>query len=234
MTTPTQSRLTLVSHRLCPYVQRAAIALQESGIEYRRIDIDLEDPPAWFQRLSPLGKVPLLLIDDESVLFESAVIAEYINDIGAGNLLSVEPVTRAGQRAWIEFASATLDNIGVLYSAKDEQAFARAANQLDSKWRQLEQVLPGTGFFSGAEFSLVDAAFGPVFRYLDVFEALVDEGFLDDFARVSAWRRDLQQRESVINAVRHDYPTLLLEFLSQRDSWLGQRAKSLLANRFAA
>src|SRR5258708_40372906 len=71
--------LTLVSHHLCPYVQRVAIALAERGIAAERVYIDLADKPAWFRALSPLGKVPLLKVDD-AVLFESAVICEYLED----------------------------------------------------------------------------------------------------------------------------------------------------------
>src|SRR4030095_11471453 len=73
------SKLTLVSHGLCPYVQRAAIALDEKGVAFERIDIDLENKPDWFKAISPLGKVPLLKVDDV-VIFESAVIVEYLED----------------------------------------------------------------------------------------------------------------------------------------------------------
>ena len=85
---PTFLGLALISHNLCPYVQRAAIALEEMGIKYHRVDIDLDDPPDWFRQLSPLGKVPLLRINNEELLFESAVIAEYVNELGHGDLLS--------------------------------------------------------------------------------------------------------------------------------------------------
>ena len=74
------SKLELVSHRLCPYVQRAAIALTEKGVTYTRTDIDLAAKPAWFGAISPLGKVPLLRVRDagrEAVLFESSVICEF-------------------------------------------------------------------------------------------------------------------------------------------------------------
>ncbi len=231
MATANKQQLTLISHNLCPYVQRAVIALQELGIEYRRIDVDLDNPPDWFKRLSPLGKVPLLLIDDEVVLFESAVIAEYVNDIGGANLLLTDPIEKARQRAWIEFASATLDNIGALYSASGESNYARSASQLEVKWRQLEQILTGSQFFSGEQFSLVDAAYGPVFRYLDLFEKLVDTDFLGQFPKLASWRKRLQARESVSNAVRSDYQILLTEFLADRDSWLGQRASDFLSKQ---
>ncbi|MGD9883263.1 MAG: glutathione S-transferase family protein, partial [Reyranella sp.] len=57
--------LTLVSFDLCPYVQRAAIALAEKGVPFERRTVDLADKPDWFKAMSPLGKVPLLQVDGE-------------------------------------------------------------------------------------------------------------------------------------------------------------------------
>jgi glutathione S-transferase len=54
--------LTLVSHHLCPFVQRAAIAPAEKSVPYRRIMVDLANKPDWFAAISPLGKVPLLRV----------------------------------------------------------------------------------------------------------------------------------------------------------------------------
>lgn len=54
--------LTLVSHTLCPYVQRAAIVLLEKGVPFERRWIDLARKPAWFLAVSPLGKTPVLLV----------------------------------------------------------------------------------------------------------------------------------------------------------------------------
>src|SRR4029450_6177472 len=72
--------LKLISHKLCPYVQRAVIALTEKGIPFERIDIDLANKPDWFLKISPLGKVPVLVVAQdgrEVALFESNVICEY-------------------------------------------------------------------------------------------------------------------------------------------------------------
>lgn len=71
--------LVLVSHRLCPYVQRAAIVLAEKGVPFERRDVDLDHKPAWFLAVSPLGKTPVLLVDGNA-LFESAVICEYLDE----------------------------------------------------------------------------------------------------------------------------------------------------------
>ena len=52
--------LTLISHHLCPYVQRAVIALTEKGVAFERVYVDLANKPDWFKALSPLGKTPVL------------------------------------------------------------------------------------------------------------------------------------------------------------------------------
>src|SRR5258708_35355779 len=54
---PVMADLTLVSYDLCPYVQRAAIALSEKGVDFRRVDVDLSDKPEWFRAISP-GTIP--------------------------------------------------------------------------------------------------------------------------------------------------------------------------------
>ena len=90
------SDLKLVSHNLCPYVQRAAIALDEKGVPFERINVDLANKPDWFRTLSPLGKVPLLKVDrregPEAVLFESAVILEYLEETLPGPLHPEDPL----------------------------------------------------------------------------------------------------------------------------------------------
>src|SRR3954467_6447021 len=122
------SGLTLVSHELCPYVQRAAIALAEKGAEFARITIDLADKPLWFKRISPLGKVPLLQLSrpgrEPQVLFESAAICEFIEETQTGNALHpADPVLRAQHRAWIEFGSSILSDIYAIETTPDVEIF---------------------------------------------------------------------------------------------------------------
>ncbi len=214
-------KLTLISHHLCPFVQRAAIALLEKDLPFERRNIDLGNKPDWFLKLSPFGKVPLLLVDDETVLFESSVIAEYINDLTGGALLASDALSKAGQRAWIEFASATIGNIGKLYSARDNDAFDSARAALSDKWQILDDILGDGPYFSGENFSLVDAAFAPVFRYFDVIEMLSNIDFFIDVPKVRAWRNVLATRRSVQQAVSEDFAVRLLQFLASRDSIIG-------------
>jgi len=227
MTTP---KLTLISHHLCPFVQRAAIALLEKDVPFERRNIDLSNKPDWFLKLSPLGKVPLLLVDNETVLFESAVIAEYINDITGGDLLASDALARSRQRAWIEFASTTIGSIGKLYTARDKDAFDSARAALSDKWQTLEDNLGDGPYFSGENFSLVDAAFAPVFRYFDVIEMLSDIDFFVDVPKVRAWRNILATKPSVQRAVSEDFPMRLLQFFAGKDSVIGDIAGQTLAD----
>ena len=229
-----QPHFKLISHKLCPYVQRSVIALKEKGISYERVDIDLENKPEWFLKLSPLGKVPLMVVSntvgaetsvDPIVLFESAVISEYIDTVTGGDLLSTEPLKRAQQRAWIEFASGLINNIGQFYNAATTKEYYSALEQLGQKWQRLEEKLPPGAYFEGDHFSLVDASFAPALRYLDVFEALTQKPFLNAYPKVQNWRAALSRRNSVRDAVTADYPEALTHFLAKRDSIVGRLAR---------
>jgi glutathione S-transferase len=211
--------LTLVSYDLCPYVQRAAIALAEKGGDFRRVDVDLADKPEWFRAISPLGKVPLLRVGDD-VLFESAAIVEYIEETTLNPLHPHDPIARAKHRAWMEFGSSVLGDIWVLETTADHAAFAAKRDMLADKFKQIERTLASGPYFAGARFSLVDVVFAPVFRYFDTFERFVDLGLFESVPKVAAWRAALEQRPSVIGAVVPDYSARLEAFLFKKNGWI--------------
>lgn len=216
------STLALASHPLCPYVQRAAIVLAEKGVPFERLDIDLSKKPDWFLRVSPLGKTPVLLVGDEAI-FESAVICEYIEDTTLPRLHPADALQRARHRSWMEFGSALLNLIGAFYNAADEPALLARASEIKTRLSQIEAALDRGPYFAGQAFSMVDAVFGPVFRYFDVFDAVSDFGFWDGLPKVRSWRRSLAARPSVAEAVRLDYPALLRTFLLARGTALSRR-----------
>jgi glutathione S-transferase len=149
--------LTLISHPLCPYVQRAAIALAEKGVAYERIDIDLACKPDWFLALSPLGKTPVLKVGDRA-LFESSAILEYLDEIHRPRLHPGDPLTRAEHRAWIEFGSSVLNDIAGFYVAPDPETFAAKAQVLTGKFGRMEQVLGDGPYFAGEHLSTPSSA----------------------------------------------------------------------------
>ena len=218
-------KIILISYLLCPYVQRAAIVLAEKGIAFERIQIDLVNKPDWFRKISPLGKTPVLLVDGQPI-FESAVICEYLEETTVGTLHPHGPMARAQHRGWMEFGSAVLNAIAGFYTAPDDSQLSAKAAEIAAKFTQIEDALTATTegpYFAGARFSMVDAVFGPVFRYFDVFLAIDDFGFFAHTPKVRAWRTALAQRPSVRDAVSADYPELLRDFLLTHQSALSRR-----------
>ncbi|MEO6839447.1 MAG: glutathione S-transferase family protein [Bradyrhizobium sp.] len=211
--------LKLISHKLCPYVQRAVIALTEKGVAFERVDIDLANKPDWFLKLSPLGKTPVLMVG-AAAIFESAVILEYLEETEPKPLHPSDPLRRAEHRAWIEFGSTVLGDIAGFYAAPDEVAFKAKTAQLAQRFARLESRVVAAPWFDGAEFSLVDAVFGPVFRYFDTFDEIGDFGILQGKPKLARWRSELAARPSVRTAVSAGYPALLRDFIERRKSWL--------------
>src|SRR5262249_8206147 len=100
-------------------------------------------------------------------------------------------------------------------------AFNAKATALREKFLRLEGRIKAP-WFDGAHFSLVDAVFGPVFRYFDAFDRLADVGILTGLPKTSAWRAALAARPSVRAAVAPEYPALLWDFYRTRGSHLSR------------
>ena len=215
------SQITLVSHALCPYVQRISIALAEKGVAHDRLTVDLANKPRWFLDISPLGRTPVLKVG-AAALFESSAILEYLDETLPGPLHPSDPIERARHRAWIGFGSECLGDIAGFYSAPDNPTLDMKAAALHARFRVLESVLGGGPWFAGDTFSLVDAVYAPVFRYFDTFDRIGDFGTFDGLDRMRAWRGRLAERPSVQNAVGPDYDRLLTAFLERRGGALSR------------
>ena len=91
--------LELVSFKTCPFVQRSVVTLLHKRAPYRIRYVDLADPPQWFLELSPAKKAPILVVDGEHVVFESAVINEFVDEVTPGRLHPSDPLPRALNRS---------------------------------------------------------------------------------------------------------------------------------------
>src|SRR6478672_8238610 len=100
----TEPMLQLYSFELCPFAHRVRLALAEKGVAAEPIEIDLKNKPASFVRISPYGRVPLLL-HGEVKLWESAVINEYLDEVFPDPpLMPASLPDRALARIWVKFA----------------------------------------------------------------------------------------------------------------------------------
>lgn len=202
----------LISFKLCPYVQRAVILLNEKGVAYDVTYIDLKNKPDWFLRLSPLGKVPVLRVG-EAVLFESAVICEYLDEVYPPSLHPADPLRRAVNRGWIEFSSEFFVDLYRLAMTGDAEEFAQSCRTARAKLERLEAQLGAGPFFNDPQFALVDAAIAPAFMRLSLLEAMRPLGLLDGLPKVQRWSEALLGRDSVSTSVVPEFPDLFRKYI---------------------
>ena len=211
----------LISFKTCPFVQRAAITLGYKNVEHKITFIDLAEPPEWFLEISPLGKVPVLKVDGE-VLFESAVINEYLDEITGSELQPKDPLARAKNRAWIEVASNMLGNSYMMKTATDQENYEKYRDQLVSHLHRVEKRLGDGPWFNGEQFSLADTAFAPLFAH----DAVANYRFsvIDPVTmpKVDAWSKCLLALPAVKNSVVAEFEDLYLAALERGNSYLWQ------------
>lgn len=212
-------QLELISFKLCPFVQRSIITLLYKQQPYEITYIDINQPPEWFKTLSPLGKVPLLKVDGQ-VLFESAVINEYINDVTPGNLMPEDPLQRAINRAWIEFGGQCLGQLNQLITAADADEFGQAHDKAMASLGKLEQVLGNGPFFNGNDFALIDAAFAPLLMRYALLNRLQTVLAQTQLPKVHAWMAQLTAMDVVKNSVVNDFETLFRQRISRANGHL--------------
>ncbi len=211
----------LISFKTCPFVQRAAITLGYKKVEHKVTFIDLADPPDWFLKISPLAKVPVLKVDGD-ILFESAVINEYLDDITGGELQPKDSLTRAKNRAWIEFASNMLGNIYMMKTATEKGKYEKYRDLLVSQLQRVEGRLGDGPWFNGEDFSLADTAFAPWFAHdaVDNYRfSVIDAATMP---KLDAWSKRLLALPAVKNSVVAEFEELYLEALETNNCYLWQ------------
>ena len=213
--------LELVSFKVCPFVQRSVITLRYKNVPFDITHIDLNHPPEWFGAISPFGKVPLLKVGDKAVLFESAVINEYLDEITpAPRLHPEDPLQRAINRAWIEFGSACLADLYMLTVAADEAQFEECRSSLLGKLCRLETEIHPAPYFNGDKFSLADAAFAPLLMRLELLNQVHCIFDSAEFPKLEAWSDTLMAMPAVKESVVHDFVKVYFDHIRGRGGYL--------------
>ncbi len=192
--------LRLVSHRACPYVQRAVIVLLEKDVPHETQYVDLANKPPWFLELSPRGKVPLLVVDGGAVLFESAAICEFLEETNAPPLMPADPVQRARDRAWGAFSAELLFTPMYLLSTTDKpDELARLLDGVRTTLTRLDAELAGRQWLSGdgSRFGMADAFTAPFFVRAAIVGDAARSPIPDGLDNVRAYGERILARDSV-------------------------------------
>lgn len=188
-------------------------------VEY--VDIYSGTVPTWLTSISPLGKVPVLMVGNTAI-FDSGPIAEYIDEISVPALLPMDPLRRAVHRSWMVFASKLHDDIRLFFSANARSVFENTRQEIIKKLETLSYQLDGQAFFRNSQFSLVDAFFIPPFLLLDEFARYGVMGIFDSIPQIVTWKEEILRRPSARAAIHPEYSQELAEFIRRKGSVLAQ------------
>ncbi len=201
----------------CPYGQRAIITLLHNKGAYRLTVIDPDDLPPWFKQVSPLGKVPILRVEDKETIFESSVINEYLNQISSDRLLPTNLLRRTQCRSWIEFGSACLSGFTGMLAAPTEAKFHHAQEAFLKNLRLLEEQVDENGpYFEGEQFTLVDSTYAPLFLRMKHLSEVVEFHNPDEFPRIKSWSENLLALDAVKNSVIGDFSQVFRNFVRRK------------------
>lgn len=166
----------LIGSLTSPYVRKARIVLAEKKIEYEFVLDNPWNADTGVTKLNPLGKVPVLVLDDESTLFDSRVIVEYLDNLTPVHRL-IPPAGRARVevKCWEALADGLLDAALLLRMEQTQ----RDESQRSPKWiaRQMAKVEGALAAMSSGladkpwccdgKYTLADIAVGCALGYLD-------------------------------------------------------------------
>ena len=212
--------LKFVSYKACPFVQRVAITLQYKDVDYDIEYIDLGNPPDWFLAISPLKKVPIMIVDD-TVIFESVVINEYIDEAYPPTLQPKDLLLKAINRSWVEFSNNISLYTFQLTIKEGKIDFESTLEELLDDFDRVEEYLWAEPFFNGKQFSLVDASYAPIFQRLNyleqIYKPIIEK---DRYPRLTNWKDNLLSLKAVKESTVAEIQNLYYQLLWTRQGYI--------------
>ena len=165
----------LIGSITSPYVRKVRVVLAEKKLDFSFEQENVWVPETTIQQVNPLGKIPCLVMEDGSTLYDSRVIAEYLDTVSpVCKLLPPNGRERTEVKVWEALADGVLDAAILVFLERRE----RPPEQQSAKWieRQLGKVHAGlremstrlgdSGYCMGTHYTLADVAAGCALGWL--------------------------------------------------------------------
>jgi glutathione S-transferase len=165
----------LIGSLASPYVRKVRIVMAEKKLDYAFVLEDVWSSDTTILQSNPLGKVPCLIMEDGSAMFDSRVIVEYLDTLTpVCKLIPVNGRERAEVKCWEALADGVLD-AAILIRLERNQ---RPIEQQSAAWveRQMKKIDAGlnaisvglaeTTFCTGNHYTLADVAVGCTLGWL--------------------------------------------------------------------
>ena len=164
----------LIGSLTSPYARKARVVLAEKKMEY---DFEIDSPwnaDSGVPNLNPLGKIPVLVLDDDTVLFDSRVIVEYLDNVTPNNkLMPVPNRERILVKRWEALADGICDAATTAFleakrpaKLRDKDWIERQRGKISACVDEMARELGDREFCVGNALSLADIAAGCALGYL--------------------------------------------------------------------
>ncbi len=197
-------------HPISSYCQKVLVAMYEKGVEFEPHIVSLMDPEmrAQYRDIYPMGKVPLLVVDDDHLIPESSIIIEYLDSVADPELI----VGDAEQRRKIRFKDRMFDlylndSVSTLLfqgmkpdPERDQERIDTSKFRIETMYGFMEQEFGNQPYANGEEFSMADCAAMPALFYAQRTAPF------DAYENISAYWNRLASRPSIRRVISEAEP----------------------------
>ena len=200
----------LIGSLTSPYVRKARIVLAEKKIEVEFVLDNPWNPDTGVAKLNPLNKVPVLVLDDDSTLFDSRVIVEYLDSVTPNNRLLPSPNReRITIKRWEALADGVVDAaVAIVLESKrpeemrDAAWIARHQGKITAGLAALSADLGDHPWCYGNGLTLADIALGVALGYLAFRMPALE--WREAHENLTRLYDKVMQRPSLAETVPHD------------------------------
>ena len=190
-----------------PYSRKVRIVLAEKKIEYELIIDSPGDPATKVPQYNPLGKIPVLVLEDDTTLFDSRVIVEYLDNASpVARLIPDDTRARIQVRRWEALADGCTDAANAVVVEKrrpaDKQSaewVARQQGKIDRALKAMADELGARAWCAGDHYTLADIAVGSALGYLDF--RMQDINWRKEYPNLAKLSEKLNKRASFVDTV---------------------------------
>lgn len=190
-----------------PYARKVRIVLAEKKIDFDLVLDSPWEPGNKVAMLNPLGKVPVLVLDDDSTLYDSRVIAEYLDTVAPNNrLIPASGRERISVKRWEALADGVLDAAVAAFLEARRSDGERSQTWIDRQRGKVYQALKAMSdelgeqaWCHGTGLSLADIAVGCALGYVSF--RLADIHWQEQYPNLAALYQKLMQRPAFADTV---------------------------------
>ena len=194
----------LLGTNTSPYVRKVRLVLLEKNIPHAYLVDAPREPGSQVARANPLGRIPALILDDETCVFDSPVIAEYVDALNDAPILipRTHALDRMRVKRWEALADGIMDSAVMVRTERirpadkqDPDNIARHNDAITRALAYMSELLGQHALCEGASITLADLALVSALIYLDLRQP--ERDWRASHANLAAWFTRISERPSV-------------------------------------